>query len=222
MALNEIRDISIIATPPNNRLSIRTFVRNWNPDIVREACLRELGRGGQIFYVHNEVRSIQHAAKEISRIVPEANIAVAHGQMPKVQLENVMKNFYLQNFDLLVCSTIIESGIDIPTANTIIIDRASNFGLAQLHQLRGRVGRSHHQAYAYLLVPSKEYLRSDAPPADWKPSKRLISWVWDMSLPHTTLKSAAQAHCSANHKAERSMRSDTRCMLKYSEIPLKP
>ena len=162
MALNEIRDISIIATPPNNRLSIRTFVRNWNPDIVREACLRELGRGGQIFYVHNEVRSIQHAAKEIAKIVPEANIAVAHGQMPKVQLENVMKNFYLQNFDLLVCSTIIESGIDIPTANTIIIDRASNFGLAQLHQLRGRVGRSHHQAYAYLLVPSKEYLRSDA------------------------------------------------------------
>ncbi len=162
MVLNEIRDISIIATPPDNRLSIRTFVRNWNPDIVREACLRELGRGGQIFYVHNEVKSIQYAAKEIARIVPEANIGIAHGQMPKLQLENVMRNFYLQKFDLLVCSTIIESGIDVPTANTIIIDRASNFGLAQLHQLRGRVGRSHHQAYAYLLVSSKEYLRSDA------------------------------------------------------------
>lgn len=162
MALNEIRDISIIATPPDNRLSIRTFVRDWNPGIVREACLRELGRGGQIFYIHNEVKSIQHAAKEISRIVPEADIAIAHGQMPKLQLEHVMKNFYLHKHDLLVCSTIIESGIDIPTANTIIIDRASNFGLAQLHQLRGRVGRSHHQAYAYLLVPSREYLRRDA------------------------------------------------------------
>ena len=162
MVLNEIRDISIIATPPNNRLSIRTFVRNWNSDIVREACQRELGRGGQVFYVHNEVKSIQSAAREIARIVPEANIAVAHGQMPKLQLESVMRNFYLQKYDLLVCSTIIESGIDVPTANTIIIDKASKFGLAQLHQLRGRVGRSHHQAYAYLLVPSKEYLRSDA------------------------------------------------------------
>ena len=162
MVLNEIRDISIIATPPNNRLRIRTFVRNWNPDIIREACLRELGRGGQIFYVHNEVNSIESAAREIARIVPEANIAVAHGQMPKLQLENVMRNFYMQKFNLLVCTTIIESGIDIPTANTIIIDKASKFGLAQLHQLRGRVGRSHHQAYAYLFVPSKEFLRSDA------------------------------------------------------------
>ncbi len=162
MVLNEIRDISIIATPPDNRLSIRTFVRNWDAGIIREACLRELGRGGQIFYVHNEVQSIQYAAKEIARVVPEANIAVAHGQMPKLQLERVMKNFYLQKHDLLVCSTIIESGIDIPTANTIIIDKASKFGLAQLHQLRGRVGRSHHQAYAYLLVPSKEHLPNNA------------------------------------------------------------
>ncbi len=162
MVLNEIRDISIIATPPNNRLSIRTFVRNWNPDMIREACLRELGRGGQIFYVHNEVKSIESATREIARIVPEANIAIAHGQMPKLQLENVMRDFYLQKTNLLVCTTIIESGIDIPTANTIIIDKASKFGLAQLHQLRGRVGRSHHQAYAYLFVPSKEFLRSDA------------------------------------------------------------
>ena len=162
MALNEIRDISIIATPPDNRLSVRTFVRDWSPQLVREACLRELGRGGQIFYVHNEVRTIQSAAREIARIVPEANIGIAHGQMSKLELERVMKNFYLQNFDTLVCSTIIESGIDIPTANTIIIDKASKFGMAQLHQLRGRVGRSHHQAYAYLLVPSREYLKRDA------------------------------------------------------------
>ncbi len=162
MVLNEIRDISIIATPPDNRLSIRTFVRNWDTDIVREACLRELGRGGQIYYVHNEVRSIQHVAREIARIMPEAHVEVAHGQMPKLQLERVMRDFYMQKFDLLVCTTIIESGIDIPTANTIIIDRASRFGLAQLHQLRGRVGRSHHQAYAYLLVPSKDSLKNNA------------------------------------------------------------
>ncbi len=162
MVLNEMRDISIIATPPNNRLSIRTFVRNWQADIVREACLRELKRGGQIFYVHNEVRSIISVAKEIERIVPEARIVVAHGQMSKLKLQSVMQSFYLHKYDLLVCTTIIESGIDIPTANTIIIDKASKFGLAQLHQLRGRVGRSHHQAYAYLLVPSTEYLNSDA------------------------------------------------------------
>ena len=162
MVLNEMRDISIIATPPNNRLSIRTFVRNWQADIVREACLRELKRGGQIFYVHNEVRSINSVAKEIEKIVPEARTVVAHGQMSKLQLQSVMQSFYLHKFDLMVCTTIIESGIDIPTANTIIIDKASKFGLAQLHQLRGRVGRSHHQAYAYLFVPSTEYLNSDA------------------------------------------------------------
>lgn len=161
-ALNEIRDISIIATPPENRLSVRTFVQDWSSEIVREACLRELGRGGQIFYVFNKVRTIQSVARELARIVPEAKIGIAHGQMPKLQLQSVMRNFYLQQFNLLVCSTIIESGIDIPTANTIIIDRASEFGLAQLHQLRGRVGRSHHQAYAYLLVPSRAHLRSDA------------------------------------------------------------
>ena len=162
MAMNEIRDISIIATPPDNRLSVRTFLKSWQPEIIREACQRELGRGGQIFYVYNEVRSIQQAARELAKIVPEATINVAHGQMPKLKLEAVMKNFYMQKFDVLVCSTIIESGIDIPTANTIIIDRASKLGLAQLHQLRGRVGRSHHQAYAYLLIPNKEYLRGEA------------------------------------------------------------
>ncbi len=153
MALNEIRDISIIATPPDSRHSVRTFVRQWSSGLIREACLRELGRGGQIFYLHNDVKSINAAAKELSRIVPEASIEIAHGQMPKRDLASVMRNFYLNRFDTLVCSTIIESGIDIPSANTIIINSASRFGLAQLHQLRGRVGRSHHQAYAYLLVP---------------------------------------------------------------------
>ena len=162
MALNKIRDISIISTPPDNRLSVRTFVNNWRPELIREACMRELQRGGQIFYVHNDVKTIRRVTDEISRIVPEARIDFAHGQMPKIQLEKVMRNFYMRKFDLLVCTTIIESGIDIATANTIIIDKAYKFGLAQLHQLRGRVGRSHHQAYAYLLVPSKESLRSDA------------------------------------------------------------
>ncbi len=162
MALNKIRDISIISTPPDNRLSVRTFVRNWNPELVREACMRELRRGGQIFYVYNDVKTIRRVTDEISRIVPEARIDFAHGQMSKIRLDKVMKDFYMRKFDLLVCTTIIESGIDIATANTIIIDRAYKFGLAQLHQLRGRVGRSHHQAYAYLLVPSTESLRSNA------------------------------------------------------------
>ncbi len=162
MVLNQVRDMSIIATPPDNRLSVRTSVNDWNPEIIREACMRELGRGGQIFYVHNEVRTIEQAAKELKLIVPEADIRFAHGQMPKVQLEQTMKDFYLQKFNTLVCSTIIESGIDIPAANTIVINNAAKFGLAQLHQLRGRVGRSHHQAYAYLLVPSKSYLKGKA------------------------------------------------------------
>ena len=162
MALNQVRDISILATPPNERLSVRTFVRNWNAETIREACLREIGRGGQIFYVHNRVKTINYAARELKKIVPEANIQIAHGQMSKIQLEQIMKNFYTQKFDTLVCSTIIESGIDIPTANTIIVNDASNFGLAQLHQLRGRVGRSHHQAYAYMLVRSREFLTTTA------------------------------------------------------------
>ena len=162
MALNKLRDISIISTPPDNRLSVRTFVKNWNPELVREACMRELRRGGQIFYVFNDVKTIRRVTEEISRIVPEARINYAHGQMSKIRLDKVMKDFYMRKFDLLVCTTIIESGIDIATANTIIVDRAYKFGLAQLHQLRGRVGRSHHQAYAYLLVPSTESLRSNA------------------------------------------------------------
>ncbi len=162
MALNGFRDISLLATPPDDRLSVRTFVDEWKPKIVREAVLRELSRGGQIFYLHNKVKTINYAAKELKKVVPEANIGIAHGQMPQIELDQVMRSFYAQKFDTLVCSTIIESGIDIPTANTIIVNHASNLGLAQLHQLRGRVGRSHHQAYAYFLVASREHLTGDA------------------------------------------------------------
>ncbi len=162
MALNGFRDISLLATPPDDRLSVRTFVDEWKPKIVREAILRELSRGGQIFYLHNKVKTISYAARELKKFVPEANISIAHGQMPQTELDQVMRNFYAQKFDTLVCSTIIESGIDIPTANTIIVNHASNLGLAQLHQLRGRVGRSHHQAYAYFLVASREHLTGDA------------------------------------------------------------
>lgn len=158
MALHDICDISIIGTPPDNRLSVRTFVRDWNSKLIREACLREIGRGGQIIFLHNEVKTITRTAKQLERIVPEAKIKIAHGQMPRLQLQAVMKDFYQQNFDTLVCTTIIENGIDIPSANTIIINFANKFGLAQLHQLRGRVGRSHHQAYAYMLVRDLKYL----------------------------------------------------------------
>ena len=162
MALGGIRDLSIIATPPARRLSIRTFVREHDAGLVKEAVLRETLRGGQVFYVHNEVRSIEQRAEKLRTLLPELSIAVAHGQMHETQLERVMSDFYHQRHHILLCSTIIETGIDIPNANTIIIDRADKFGLAQLHQLRGRVGRSHHQAYAYLLCPPASALTADA------------------------------------------------------------
>ncbi len=162
LAISGLRSISIIATPPVNRLPIRTFIRSYENRIVREACLREIRRGGQIFFLHNRVSTIERMAEEIQQLVPEGSVRVGHGQMPELELEMVMLDFYHQQFNILVCSTIIESGIDIPTANTIIINRADKFGLAQLHQLRGRVGRSHHQAYAYLLVPDLEYIAGDA------------------------------------------------------------
>ena len=157
-----LRSISIIATPPVNRVAIRTFVRDWNKGLIREACLREIRRGGQVFFLHNEVKSIENMATELAELIPEAQINVGHGQMREMQLERVMQDFYHQRFNILVCSTIIESGIDIPSANTIIINRADKFGLAQLHQLRGRVGRSHHQAFAYLLTPGIKHITSDA------------------------------------------------------------
>jgi len=162
MAMNNIRDLSIIATPPARRLSIKTFVQQKRNHIIREAISRELLRGGQVFYVHNEVRTIEQSAAQLRDLVEEARIGVGHGQMPKRALESVMNDFYHRQLNVLVCTTIIETGIDIPNANTIIIERADKFGLAQLHQLRGRVGRSHHQAYAYLLTPHPKAMTADA------------------------------------------------------------
>ena len=152
MALDGMRDLSIIATAPQKRLSIKTFVRSENDAIIREACLRELKRGGQVYFLHNEVETIQNRRERLAELLPEAHIGVAHGQMNERELERVMRDFVAKRFNILLCTTIIETGIDVPSANTMIIQRADKFGLAQLHQLRGRIGRSHHQAYAYLLV----------------------------------------------------------------------
>ena len=162
MALSGMRDISIIATPPISRLSIKTFVREHDNGLIKEAIQRELMRGGQVYYLHNEVRTIEDTADKLQALVPQARIVIGHGQMRERELEQVMADFYHKAANLLVCSTIIESGIDIPNANTIIMDRADTFGLAQLHQLRGRVGRSHHQAYAWLLTPPQQLLSTDA------------------------------------------------------------
>lgn len=162
MALEGLRDLSVIATAPQRRLAIKTFVRNEGNGVIREAVLRELKRGGQVYFLHNEVETIQNRREALERLLPEARIAVAHGQMPERELERVMRDFVQQRFNVLLCSTIIETGIDVPTANTIVIARADKFGLAQLHQLRGRVGRSHHQAYAYLMVPDIEGLTKQA------------------------------------------------------------
>ena len=162
MAMSGIRDLSIIATPPARRMAVKTLVSQWDTALLREALQREIQRGGQAFFLHNEVRSIERIAREVSELVPGARIRVAHGQMPRGELEKVMLDFYRQRFNVLVCTTIIENGIDVPTANTIIVNRADKFGLAQLHQLRGRVGRSHHRAYAYLVVPEQRSMTRDA------------------------------------------------------------
>jgi transcription-repair coupling factor (superfamily II helicase) len=162
MSLEGLRDLSVIATAPERRLAIKTFVTQRSDGIIREAALRELKRGGQIYFLHNDVESIDAEAARLEKLVPEARIVIAHGQMRERDLERVMRDFVQQRTNLLVCSTIIETGIDIPSANTIVIDRADRFGLAQLHQLRGRVGRSHHQAYAYLLTPPEEALSANA------------------------------------------------------------
>ena len=162
MAMAGLRDLSLIATPPAHRTAVRTFISVWDPAMIREALQRELSRGGQVYYLHNEVQSIERTARELEELVPDARIRIAHGQMPGRELEGVMADFHRQRFNVLVCTTIIETGIDIPTANTIIIDRADRFGLAQLHQLRGRVGRSHHRAYAYLVVPDRKSITADA------------------------------------------------------------
>jgi transcription-repair coupling factor (superfamily II helicase) len=162
MSLEGLRDFSVIATAPQRRLSIKTFVSDFSQGVIREAVLRELKRGGQVYFLHNEVDTIANMAEKLETLLPEARIRTAHGQMGERDLENVMRDFYHQRFNVLLCTTIIETGIDVPSANTIIMNRADRFGLAQLHQLRGRVGRSHHQAYAYLLVDNKEGLTAQA------------------------------------------------------------
>ncbi len=162
MAMAGLRDISIIATPPPNRHPIKTFISEWVDAQIQEACQREIKRGGQVFFLHNDVKSMDKMAREIEGLVPEARVQIAHGQMAERELEQIMLDFYHQRFNLLLSTTIIESGIDIPTANTIIVNRADKLGLAQLHQLRGRVGRSHHRAYAYFIVPPKSLMSKDA------------------------------------------------------------
>ena len=162
MSLSGLRDLSIIATPPAHRHAIKTFVGEWSDVQIREACQRELARGGQVYFLHNEVKTIERITRNLEEIVPGARVRFAHGQMRETELEAAMLDFYHQRFNILVSTTIIESGIDIPTANTIIINRADKLGLAQLHQLRGRVGRSHHRAYAYLIAPPKGSMTADA------------------------------------------------------------
>ncbi|RMF96352.1 MAG: transcription-repair coupling factor [Gammaproteobacteria bacterium] len=162
MAMGGLRELSLIATPPESRLSIKTFVTRWHDAVVREACQRELKRGGQVYFVHNRIEDIEGVAERVASLLPEARIELAHGQMPERELERIMLDFYHRRFHILVCTAIIESGLDVPSANTIVINRADRFGLAQLHQLRGRVGRSHHQAFAYLLTPPPESLTEDA------------------------------------------------------------
>jgi transcription-repair coupling factor (superfamily II helicase) len=162
MAMSGLRDLSIIATPPAARHPIKTFVNQWNDVLIREACQREINRGGQVYVLHNDIATIEKTAARIAELVPNSRVEIAHGQMRERELERIMRDFYHQRSNILVCTTIIESGIDVPSANTIIIDRADKLGLAQLHQLRGRVGRSHHRAYAYLIAPHPKAMTADA------------------------------------------------------------
>ena len=162
LALSDLRSLSIIATPPSRRLPVKIFVREWDDALLKEALLREIKRGGQVYFVHNEIDTIEKTASNVASLVPETKIQIAHGQMPEKRLEQVMLDFYHLRFNVLVCTTIIETGIDVPSANTIIINRADKFGLAQLYQLRGRVGRSHHRAYAYLITPNRKFISAEA------------------------------------------------------------
>ena len=162
IALSGMRDISVIATPPKSRLAVKTFVREWSDSVIKEACLREIRRGGQVYFLHNEVRTIQKMREQLQQLIPEARIEIGHGQMSERELESTMRDFYHQRFNILLCTTIIESGIDVPSANTLIINKADRFGLAQLHQMRGRVGRSHHQAFAYMITPERAAMTNDA------------------------------------------------------------
>jgi transcription-repair coupling factor (superfamily II helicase) len=215
MALEGLRDLSVIATAPQRRLAIKTFVRNEGTGVIREAVLRELKRGGQVYFLHNEVETIENRRQALEEILPEARIAIAHGQMPERELERVMRDFVAQRYNLLLCSTIIETGIDVPTANTIVISRADRFGLAQLHQLRGRVGRSHHQAYAYLMVPGHRKPDQAGRSSGWTPSSRWKNWAAAFTWPCTTWRFAAPARCWAKTRAATCWRSafssTTRC-----------
>jgi transcription-repair coupling factor (superfamily II helicase) len=161
-ALSGLRDLSIIATPPKARLSVKTQVIEWDNATIKEACQREIQRGGQVYFLHNDVKTIEQMAETVQKLVPQARVRVAHGQMHENELQSVMLDFHKMRFNILVCSTIIENGIDIPTANTIIMNRADKLGLAQMHQLRGRVGRSHHKAFAYMLIPGWKAISKDA------------------------------------------------------------
>ena len=218
MAMGGLRDLSLITTPPAERLAVKTFVLEWNETVVREAAMREIRRGGQIYFVHNTIETIEKTAQALRKLVPEANIAVGHGQMRERELEQLMLDFYHRRFNFLVCTTIIESGIDVPTANTIIIDRADRFGLAQIHQLRGRVGRSHHRAYAYLITPPRKAMTADAV----KRLEALESWkssAPDSRSPRTIWRFAARANCWAMNKAVRSRRSATTSTWNCSSAP---
>lgn len=218
MAMSGMRDLSIIATPPARRLAVKTFVREYDSLVVREAILREILRGGQVYYLYNDVENIQKAAERLAELVPEARIAIGHGQMRERELERVMNDFHHQRFNVLVCTTIIETGIDIPTANTIIIERADHFGLAQLHQLRGRVGRSHHRAYAWLLTPHPKAMTTDAQNVlkrlpRWKISVQVLRWQ------RTIWRSAARVNCLAKNKAAQWKPSVSRCIWSCWKTP---
>ena len=211
MSLEGLRDFSVIATAPQKRLAIKTFVSRESQGVIREAVLRELKRGGQIYFLHNEVQTIENMHTKLAQLLPEARIVVAHGQMRERELERAMREFHQQRYNLLLCTTIIETGIDIPTANTMLINRADRFGLAQLHQLRGRVGRSHHQAYAYLLTHGEETLSAQA-------KKRLeaIQMMDELgsgsSSPCMTSRSAARAKSWASRSRAKCRKSASTSM----------
>ena len=211
MSLEGLRDFSVIATAPQKRLAIKTFVSPLVRGLIREAVLREFKRGGQVYFLHNEVDTIENMREQAGRLLPEARIVVGHGQMPERELERVMRDFTQQNANLLLCTTIIETGIDNPHANTIVINRADKFGLAQLHQLRGRVGRSHHQAYAYLLTARDAKPIDAGASAASKPSRRWRNSAPASSSPCTTWKSAAPAKCWATTRPARCRKSASAC-----------
>ena len=209
IALAGIRDISVIDTAPNARLPIRTFVTKTSDQLIRDVILREIERGGQVFFVHNRVQSISRVVKHLHELVPEARIGVGHGQMDEEVLESVMMKFVQGEFDVLVCTTIIESGVDIPNANTIIIDNADTFGLTQLYQLRGRVGRGAHRAYAYLLGQARQAACRSKPRLDWKRFRKRPSSDRACGSLCAIWKFAALATCWAPSKVATSRRSDT-------------